>query len=240
MVSLTSYLYSLSTPRPYSAATEHNFLTAAGNGTVSPKLFGFWLAQDRLYAAHAYPRFIGRLIAGIPWSSTHAPGSKEEQLNQTILRVLVYSLQNVVREVGFFDEYAKKFDLQIDHWRERKETRDYTAEMARISAEGDILDGLVFVWAMEQVYLDAWRYAASVQERSSVSEDHFTRAFVANWTNDEFVKFVNDLAGLVNSFDVKPGTERFNRLEMIWLRVVELEEAFWPNAGEELAMGHEA
>ena len=35
---LTVHLVSLATPRPYSAATQHEFLAAAGTGTLSPDL----------------------------------------------------------------------------------------------------------------------------------------------------------------------------------------------------------
>lgn len=152
--SLTSHLYSLSTPRPYAAATEHSFLAAAGRGTISPGRLALWLAQDRLYAAHAYPRFIGRLIASIPFSPLDAPSSPAERRNRRILDVLVYSLQNVSREVKFFEDTAAKHGLRLDGWRERKGTREYRAEMARVSTEGTLEDGLIFLWAMERVRLD--------------------------------------------------------------------------------------
>jgi thiaminase len=148
---LTTHLTSLSIPIPYTAATEHSFLSSAGAGTLSSSRLSLWLAQDRLYAAHAYPRFIGRLLTSIPYSSLHALDSPQEAANDRILKILVYALDNVVREVGFFGEVAQKWDLQVKGWRERKGTRDYTAEMARVSTEGTLEDGLIFLWAMERV-----------------------------------------------------------------------------------------
>lgn len=148
---LTSHLYSLSTVRPYSAATEHHFLTAAGNGTLSHEHLSLWLAQDRLYAAHAYPRFVGLLLASVPFSSLHPLESKQEQLNKRIVAVASYSLSNVVREVNFFIDTAKKYNLDLEGWKERKETRDYTAEMIRIGVAGRVEDAIVFLWAMERV-----------------------------------------------------------------------------------------
>ena len=150
---LTTHLLSLSTPRPYSAATEHPFLTAAGLGTLPPALLSLWLAQDRLYAAHGYPAFIGRTLAAVPFSSLDAPGSPRERANQEIVRVLSGALANVVREVGFFGEVAAAYGLGVEGWKERKATRDYVAEMARVGAEGRIEDTMVFLWAMEQVRL---------------------------------------------------------------------------------------
>ncbi|OZJ04853.1 hypothetical protein BZG36_02596 [Bifiguratus adelaidae] len=164
------------------------------------------------------------------------PGSPEEQQNQRVLGLLVYALQNVVREVGFFDEASTRWGLDVKNWRERKATRDYMAEMTRVSTEGTLFDGLVFVWAMEQAYLDAWRYVGSVLERTGRAEppdQHAVASFVANWTNPEFVKFVDDLADVVNSYGVRPGSQEWARAEMIWARVLELEEAFWPEEGEE-------
>ena len=148
---LTAHLLSLSTPRPYSAATEHPFLTAAGLGTLPRPLLSLWLAQDRLYAAHGYPAFIGRALAAVPFSSLDAPDAPRERAHQAIVRALSGALANVVREVGFFGEVAAAHALELGGWRERKATRDYTAEMARVGAEGRIEDAMVFLWAMEQV-----------------------------------------------------------------------------------------
>ena len=150
--SLTKHLASLrSIPRPYSAATEHPFLTAAGNGILSDSLLALWLSQDRIYAAHAYPRFIGLLISKIPFCSSDALDSPKENHNQKVLKILAFSLDNVVREAAFFKEMAQKWELDMECWQEWKATRDYTAEMARVSSYGCLEDGLIFLWAMERV-----------------------------------------------------------------------------------------
>ncbi|OCH89653.1 heme oxygenase-like protein [Obba rivulosa] len=233
---LTAHLLSLSTPRPYSAATEHPFLTAAGNGSVPPSQLSLYLSQDRLYAAHAYPRFIGHLLASVPFSSLDPLDSAAERRNQRIVAILSYALQNVVREAKFFEETASCYGLELEGWKERKATRDYTAEMARIGSEGSIEDGLVFLWAMEKVYLDAWSYVGSLASDAVVSGSPAVTALVANWTNPEFVRFVDDLADLVDSLNIKPGSDGYYRAEEIWARVVELEEAFWPIGGEEIVV----
>jgi formylaminopyrimidine deformylase / aminopyrimidine aminohydrolase len=149
--SLTSHLISLSTPIPYSAATEHEFLTTTGSGLLSDEHLSLYLSQDRLYAAHAYPKFIGLMLASIPFLSIHDLHSRAEKFNRRILELLTYSLQNVVRETGFFVETAQKYGLKLEGWKERKATRDYTAEMVRIGASRSLEDGLIFLWAMERV-----------------------------------------------------------------------------------------
>jgi len=238
-VSLTSHLVSLrSTLAPYEAATKHPFLTAAGNGSLGDSLLALWLSQDRIYAAHAYPRFIGLLISKIPFSSSHTLDSAEEKLNQRILKLLVFALDNIVREVAFFKESSQEWDLDIGCWKERKATRDYTAEMARVASSGSLEDGLVFLWAMERVYLDAWKYVASLlkSEETAVATKVAASSFASNWSSPEFEAFVKDLADLVDSLDIVPGSSVWNRAEGIWARIIELEENFWPVKGEEIIM----
>lgn len=55
----------------------------------------------------------------------------------------------------------------------------------------------------------------------------------ANWSNAEFISFVDTLAGIVNDLEITPGSTSWKRAEEIWARVVELEAAFWPDEGEE-------
>ncbi len=106
---------------------------------------------DRIYAAHAYPLFIGALIASIPFSAADGVDSPRERRNAEILRVLVNCLENIVKEVGFFGDVARKWGMNLDEWSQRKATKDYTAEMSRISTMGSLEEGLVFLWAMEKV-----------------------------------------------------------------------------------------
>ena len=151
MSSLTKHLLSLHTDIPYSSAVSHPFLESAAKGTLDPSLLALWLAQDRIYAMHAYPHFIGALMARINFSSAHSVSSREELMNQRILKMLAFCLESVMKEAEFFKDTAKKNNLPLDGWKERKATRDYTAEMCRVSNAMSIEDGLVFLWAMEKV-----------------------------------------------------------------------------------------
>ena len=137
-------------PVRYTAATQHPFLIAAGNGSLPKDRLALWLSQDRIYAL-AYPRFIGLLIAKIPFSPADAPSSAREKQNNKILKVLVFALDNIVQEAAFFKDTSQKWGLNIERWAERKATRDYTAEMARISGSGSLEEGLIFLWTMERV-----------------------------------------------------------------------------------------
>ncbi|EIW78582.1 heme oxygenase-like protein [Coniophora puteana RWD-64-598 SS2] len=231
---LTHHLLSLSTPRPYAVATEHEFLESAGKLTLNADRLAFWLSQDRIYAAHAYPRFIGGLITKIPFESS----GKDEEKNRRTLEMLSQALQGVMDEVRFFEGTAKAHGLNSEGWRERKATRDYTAEMARIASLGTLEEGLVFLWAMEKAYLDAWRYVRSLFQQPLTDVDETGKAIVeltTHWTNPGFVQFVESLASAVDECyagKAKDGVA-WKSAEELWARVVELEEMFWPNRGEE-------
>jgi hypothetical protein len=55
-----------------------------------------------------------------------------------------------VRDVKFLKKTAAEFELDVHGWTERKETKDYSAELARVSS---LEEGIVFLWAMEKVSL---------------------------------------------------------------------------------------
>ncbi|KDR80232.1 hypothetical protein GALMADRAFT_242527 [Galerina marginata CBS 339.88] len=239
---LTEHLLSLQTTPSYTAATRHTFLTQAGNGTLPLPRLALWLSQDRIYAAHAYPRFIGSLISRIPFQEIDAIAGPKERRNQDILKLLVRCLDNIVHEVAFFWDTADKSGLNMEGWIERKGTKDYTAEMSRVGSSSSLEDGLVFLWAMERVYFDAWCYVKHLQYVTPKSNNEenscipAVRKFATNWTTPEFEAFVTALADLVDDFGISPGSDAWSRAEAIWSRVVELEVGFWPEEGEEIQM----
>ncbi|KAH8116595.1 heme oxygenase-like protein, partial [Phellopilus nigrolimitatus] len=239
---LTEHLISKETTKPYSAAVQHPFLLAARSRKLDSSLLALWLSQDRIYAAHAYPRFIGGLIAKIPFAAHHGIRSTQEARNQRVLALLTFSLQNVVREAGFFLNAAEKFGLDLESWKERSATRAYTAELARVANWGSLEEGLIFLWAMEKAssaYTCSWTLTPSSgpHNKSSSQDGNAELAineFVGNWTNNEFIKFVDDCRVVVDSLGIERGSELWTRAEVIWDRVVELEIDFWPEIGEEL------
>lgn len=147
-MTLTDHLLATATATLYTAAIEHPFLTAAASLSLPTPRLALYLSQDRIYAARAYPRFIAQLISKIPLDNHNAA-----PLATRTLSLLVGCLTNIVREVAFFDTTARTYNLPLDHgyWRNRKGTRDYTAEMESMGTFASIEDGLVFLWAMEKV-----------------------------------------------------------------------------------------
>ncbi|KAG6831405.1 hypothetical protein H0H87_005226 [Tephrocybe sp. NHM501043] len=234
---ITSHLLSLpSTSASYVKATQsHPFLVSAGSDNLSDGLLSLWLSQDRIYAAQAYPRFIGALINHIPFRPPILSSSAAPDHAQRVLKVLVFALQNIVREVGFFDDTSTQWGMDLNRWKERKGTRDYTAEMARISATGKLEEGLLFLWAMEKVYLDVW---STVNDNLSSTQGppSALRTLAQNWSTAEFKAFVDDLANLVDDIFRDLGPDAWTLAEDIWGRVLELEEGFWPGVEEENAL----
>jgi thiaminase len=85
--------------------------------------------------------------------------------------------------------------------------------------------------------LDAWRHVASLLKNGGTKRaKSAATSFAENWTSPEFEQFVDDLTNLVDGLEIIPGSERWKRAEDIWVRVVELEETFWPEEGEEITM----
>ena len=82
---------------------------------------------------------------------------------------------------------------------------------------------------------------SSLLKNRRVTESSATAvtSFAENWTSPEFEQFVDDLANLVDSLEIVPGSEGWKRAEGIWARVVELEEMFWPEEGEEITEAKE-
>ncbi|KIY66628.1 heme oxygenase-like protein [Cylindrobasidium torrendii FP15055 ss-10] len=230
MTSLTQHLLSLQTQTPYESATKHPFLLAAARGSLDHDTLGLYLSQDRIYAAHAYPRFIGALIASIPYSNSHPIGSPAEQQNNELLNVLVFALTNIVTEVNFFGETAKEWGLKIEGHQERKATRDYTAEMARLTTgpNSSFTDALVFLWGMEKCYLDAWT-GVNKSLAIDTATSSALRKLSENWSCPPFVAFVDRLAKIVDDLQIEPDSAAWKSAEDTFSRMVELEAAFWPD-----------
>ncbi|KAJ8091115.1 hypothetical protein PM082_024596 [Marasmius tenuissimus] len=244
--SLTSHLLKLSSKSLYDAATKHEFLTAAGTGTLDHPRLALWLSQDKIYATQGYPRFIGSLIANMAYNKPHLKGMSEEESYYRVLKTLIFCLENIGREIDFFTTTAEKWNLDLGGWKDRDATKKYLAEMDKVVKDHGpgIECGLVFLWAMERVYLDAWTYVKIQLQSSNPQPDEnltiaATYSFTANWSNDEFVAFVERLAEIVDSLDIAPGSPTWKTCEEVWSRVVELEVSFWPERGEEITQ-HES
>ncbi|KIL62737.1 hypothetical protein M378DRAFT_165403 [Amanita muscaria Koide BX008] len=112
-----------------------------------------------------------------------------------------------------------------------------TAVLTRLHPYGVSARIFLPVSVLLQVYSDAWsninKGLSAVAETNEAKQ--CVASFAENWNSPQFVKFVDSLADLANSLDIKAGSETWYNAEKIWSRVVELEVEFWPNEGEEVS-----
>lgn len=250
--SLTSLLLSASGPL-YQAATRTPFLIAAGDGTLSKEKLSEWLSQDRLYA-QAYIGFIGSLLAHAQLPTQHITFSHhDESIHWRIVHTLRECLDNIFRELKFFEDIAQQYGLDLEAKSTEAPfgpvtaTTKYVILFQRFSSQithDDIqasdwvlLSGLLVLWATERCYLEAWRFAAS---QSNVSKAPASDAdggalrehFIPNWTSQAFADFVQQLEQLVNELMDKIKlslTENaYDECRELWEEVLDIERQFWP------------
>ena len=240
MPSLTSHLLQLD-KQGLHQATTHPFLTAAATSSLPTGQLKQWLAQDRLYAM-SYTNFMGELLAKcrIPTSA-----DRESTLSWRAVDLLIDCLTNIRNEIHLFEKHAAD-----ENWLQdicsaaatvpERPTRCYQDLFAGATAQGrPLLVGLTVLWATEECYLRAWRFARDRMDehaRSSSSDlksgDVMQRVFIPNWSSDEFETFVRRIGGLVDEMCAQDGVEEggwvWRECEAAWRQVIWIEHEFWP------------
>ncbi|KAB2570904.1 hypothetical protein BFW01_g6395 [Lasiodiplodia theobromae] len=227
---------------PFTAATQQPFLSHAGCGTLSAPALTQWLVQDAHYA-RGYIRFIGNMLAKL-----RLPVVPNSQFHQTyrVMDLLISALNNIRREMTFFEITATKFGLQMTDEPPNRITRAYLdLFLSSTSSGASLLEGMVVLWATEHCYRTAWSYASSFTPTLSTpsNEPHIValhQQLIPNWTSAPFSKFVDACRSLVdelaNTTTSPNGKEEMLRCEQLFEHVCWLEERFWPDVdgmGEE-------
>lgn len=154
----------------WSAATQHPFLDAVREGTITDSAFDRWLVQDALFVADLLV-FQARLLARAP---------REAQTT------LAGGCAALVAELDWFDEQAASRSIDPKQ-APLPATLAYREFLNRLDAEPyDV--AITALWVIERVYLLAWTTAAS--DTSPFKE------FVEHWTTPEFVAYVDALGAL--------------------------------------------
>ncbi|KAL2067209.1 hypothetical protein VTL71DRAFT_1633 [Oculimacula yallundae] len=238
---LTSHLLALD-PSSFKEATQTPFLRAAGAGTLSKDILQTWLSQDRLYA-QAYVRFAAMLLANVKLNGT-VDGSRFEE---RLLDLILSSINNVRRELKFFEDVASRYDLDISSTGANVSTgvnmyQELFSEVGEAVEKGNMgmLEGMVLLWGTEICYLTAWRYASSCSHDSLVEVERcadggaLRKEFIPNWTSDDFAAFVDEIAGFADALwgmEIEDYGEKLKIIESIWKRVLDVEKEFWPVVG---------
>ena len=165
---LSDYLLQLDQPK-FKLATQHPFITKAGDGTLDELTLSAWLSQDHLYLI-SYIRFATLLMSScaplIPLS--HRPLNKDKirqaGLDERVMDMLADSMNNVRREIQFFGETSSMYGLNLDYkvapgegvrkYRDLFESQGQPGKSLSWDEPGkisDLLGGLVVLWGTEIV-----------------------------------------------------------------------------------------
>jgi thiaminase len=251
--SLTAHLLN-NNAAVFAAGTQQPFLSHAGCGTLAAAPLAQWMVQDGHYT-RGYIQFIGSLIAKIRLPSV--PNSQFHPMYRT-LDLLISALNNIRREMSFFEITATKYGIHLNDDPPTHITRAYVDLFNSVSSPGaSLLEGMVVLWATEHVcisissspsnltnkaqcYRTAWLYAASFTSTlsgpSASSDNHIAalhQSLIPNWTSPAFSKFVDACRALVdelaNSSTMPNGKEEMLRCEQVFRQICWLEERFWPD-----------
>ncbi|KAI1621606.1 hypothetical protein EDD37DRAFT_124930 [Exophiala viscosa] len=196
---------------------------------------------------------IGALIARVDLPYQKVP-HKSNSLQWRIVNLLSSSLENIHRELAFFDDTAERYGLQLDT-PSRHDTA-FTPELATQQyieifrsfgkdPSKSLLEGMVVLWATEACYLSAWTYASSftpcpqsteikkedeVSPTSDLDGGALREAFIPNWTSSEFQSFVKQIAELTDVLAEQEAVagRDLKPFEWVWLHVLDIERRFWP------------
>ncbi|KAK8138721.1 hypothetical protein PG984_002101 [Apiospora sp. TS-2023a] len=228
------------TAEMYQKATQCRFLELAGQGRLPKESLSQWLSQDRLYA-QAYCRFIGGLI-----SRVQLPVSSATEASRTtpfrILLMLQTAMIGVTTELQFFEKTAGEYqlDLAAMEWGGQEfEANEVTKACidlfdsfttAKAGKGRSLLQGLVMLWALEKVYLDAWTFAKQQTPAGDALDGGALRnKFIPNWAGDQFRAFVDQIQECLDAFASEAADSEVDQVAMdAWKEMLILEEGFWP------------
>lgn len=185
----------------WQAATAPAFLVAVRRGSLDPVQFGTWLAQDYLFVS-ALLSFQARLLARAPRDTQPA---------------LARGVVALVDELAWFEAQAVQWDVALAAVA-APTTLEYLALLGRLDTAPTQV-ALVALWALERVYLDAWR--AAQPGGGAYCE------IVEHWTSPAFADYVAELEHLVDDVLTEP---RRQQQEDVFTEVLRLEVAFWDAA----------
>ena len=135
-------------PEAVNSATQQAFLSHAGCGTISAHALTQWLAQDA-HVSRAFVSFVGRLIGKMRLPDT---AITMENTTFRTFDLLISTLNNVRREMSFFDTTASKWGLHIESEIPKPATKGFIDLLSSASSSSaSLLEGLVLLWTTEHV-----------------------------------------------------------------------------------------
>jgi len=188
----------------WTKATVHPFLNRCKEGTIQPEQFNTWLVQDFLFVQD-FTRLLGRTLAAAP--NAH-------------LDTLLGGLVALKDELQWFQAKAAERDLDLS-----------TPQLTTCQRYGEFMASLAItpyavqataLWAIEYAYNQGWQLPGPMPAPYN--------EFAERWGNPEFTEYVNLLADQANAALAATTSETQAQAETAFLRVAELEAAFWQMA----------
>jgi hypothetical protein len=147
MPSLTQHLLG-SNQQIFSAATQQPFLSHAGCGTLSAAALQQWMNQDNHYM-RAYIQFVGSLVGKLRLPIV--PNSQFHPMYRT-LDLLISAINNIRREMGFFENTAMKYGIALNDEAPSFITHAYMDLFFNVSSpSATLLEGMVVLWSTGHV-----------------------------------------------------------------------------------------
>ncbi|EME83701.1 uncharacterized protein MYCFIDRAFT_98578, partial [Pseudocercospora fijiensis CIRAD86] len=221
-------------PDKLAKATQQQFLSHAGCGTLSATALAHWLGQNS-HISRAMISFIGKLIGKVSLPET---SNSKTNTHYRALDLLVSTVSNIRKELDFIEATKRKHSIQSDGEPPSPMTKAYVDLLASAAdTRSTLLEGMVALWATEHCYYASWQYAsnfASKMPTSSYSQHlaALQEALIPNWTSREFSKFVEACRAIVdelaNAETTGSGRDQLLRCEQQYQQVIYLWERVWP------------
>ncbi|EME46868.1 hypothetical protein DOTSEDRAFT_149350 [Dothistroma septosporum NZE10] len=228
-------------PDKMDKATQQQFLSHAGCGTLSASALSHWLGQNS-HVSRAMVSFIGSLIGKVRLSET---SNSKVNTQYRALDLLISTVSNLRKEIDFIESTKRKYAIQSDGKPPSPITKAYIdLLMSAADTRSTLLEGMVVLWATEHAsqlytctcYCVSWQYASNFANTvPSSNYSHVSalqEALIPNWTSREFSKFVEACRAIVdelaNAETTGSGREQLVRCELQYQQVVYLWERLWP------------
>ncbi|KAG9569733.1 heme oxygenase-like protein, partial [Aureobasidium melanogenum] len=225
----------------FTNATQTPFLSHAGCGTLSAGAMSQWLAQYS-HISREYIAFIGQLIGKIRFPIVT---NSQSHPHYRAMDLLISALNNVRRELNFFEITATKYNVQIQDEKSNPITRAFLDLFVSASSPAaTLLEGAVVLWAIGYCYRASWSYAASfssglnqpILPYSSSGDPQnaaLYQSLMTNWTSAAFAKFVDACKTVVDELanaETSPnGREQMSRCLSGFNQVLWLWGRTWPS-----------
>lgn len=197
----------------WDAIAKHEFLRRVGEGSTPEDGFTRWLGQDYHFVA-GLVGYVGGII-------------QQFGAHERLSRPLAAAVDVLMGELDLFQREGSRFGVEVGTAELSPACFNYLNYLAVLQRTSSPAVNLTAYWALEQAYLDGWRYVASIGRA-----DVRLSGFIANWTCREFSDYVDLLRENADSL-LQP--HELGDAEAAFVQVMRFEHQFW-----DLGLGDEA